>query len=95
MKMKEKYSEEYFEHWLAMLSTMNSEFTKEGFEIQIKHYIDFEGVGEMQNLKSEVELITKNGDLNKFLKIGRQFDIEEINEQTLEIMALVIKDWSC
>lgn len=92
--MKEKYSEGYFEHWLAMLSTMNSEFTKEGFEIQIKNYLDFEGVEEMHNLKNEVELITKNGDLNKFLKIGRQFDIEKINEQTLEIMAVVIKDWS-
>ena len=78
-----------------MLSTKNSEFTKKGFELQIKHYIDFEGIEEMHNLKSEVELIKKNGDLNKFLKIGRQFDIEEINEQSLEIMALVIKDWSC
>jgi len=41
MKMKEKYSGGYFEHWFAVLSTMNSEFTKEGFELQIKHYIDF------------------------------------------------------
>jgi len=32
MKIKDKYPGEYFEHWLVMLSTLNAEFTKTGFE---------------------------------------------------------------
>ena len=92
--MIEKYSEGYFEHWLAMLSTMDSEFTKENFELQIKHYLDFKGEEEMHSLQKEVELINRNGDLNKFLKYGKQLDIEGVNKQTLKLMTHVIKDWS-
>lgn len=93
MKLKEKYTGEYFEHWLVMLSTMNVEFNKKGFENQIDNYINFEGEEEMKMLQHEVELIVKSNDLMKFNKIGKQFDIAEINEQSLKMMAEIICNW--
>jgi len=92
--MKEKYTEGYFEHWLAMLSTMNTAFTKEGFEMQINHYLDFEGEDEMRNLQNEVELILKEGDLNNFINIGNELGIEEVSQQSLESMTSVIINWN-
>ncbi len=93
MNIKDKYPEGCFEHWLAMLSTMNTEYTKDGFERQIEHYLNFEGKVEMQNLKSELILILESGDLCEFMDIAKQFNIQEVNEQTLEIMTAVIKNW--
>lgn len=93
MKLKDKYTGEYFEHWLVMLSTMNVEFNKKGFETQIDNYINFEGEEEMKMLQCEVDLIVESKDLIKFEEIGKQFDIEAINENSLELMAEVISNW--
>ena len=94
MKLKDKYPGEYFEHWLAMLSTMNTEFTKTGFEEQIEHYINFEGKEEMKMLQNEINLIVEAKDLMGFKDICKQFNSEEVNDQSLALMAEVIRDWS-
>lgn len=93
MNLKDKYPGGYFEHWIVMLSTMNVEFNKIGFEDQIDNYVNFEGEEEMKMLQNEVNLILEAKDLMKFKAIGKQFDIDEIDKSSLELMANVIKSW--
>ena len=90
MKLKEKYPEEYFEHWIVMLSTMNTDLNLSGFKGQIKLYIEFEGVEEFEKLKNEVKEIKKNNDINKFIEVVKTFDIDNLNEDQLIEMANVI-----
>ena len=94
MNLEDKYPKAYFKHWLVMLSTMNIEFTIEGFEKQIEHYLNYEGEEEMRKLQNEVKLIVESGDLMKFKEIGKQFEIKEINKKSLEVMARVIGNWN-
>ena len=94
MKLEDKYPEAYFEHWLVMLSTMNVEFSKDGFEEQIDNYLKFEGEEEMRRLQSEVIRIVQSDDLIKFKDVGKRFDIKDINEQSLKTMTEVIKNWN-
>lgn len=94
MKLIDKYPDGYFEHWLAMLSTMKVEFTKTGFEEAIKHYANFEGEEELKMLQNEVHLIVDAKDLMKFKDIGKRFNIKEVNEHSLALMAKVIRSWS-
>lgn len=93
MKLKDKYNGEYFKHWLVMLSTINIEFNKKGFETQIENYINFEGEEELKMLQREVDLLVESKDLMKFKEIGKQFVVEEINEYSLQLMAEVISNW--
>jgi len=90
MNLKEKYPEEYFEHWIAMLSTMNTELNSVGFKSQIKFYIEFEGIEEFENLKKEVQLINKNNDVNKFIEVVKTFKIDSLNENLLIKMVDII-----
>ncbi|WP_194777917.1 hypothetical protein [Pararhodonellum marinum] len=94
MKLEDKYPEAYFEHWLVMLSTMNTEFSEKGFEEQVKNYLTYEGEEEMRKLQNEVIMIVEAEDLMKFKEVGKRFDIKEVNEQTLKIMADVIISWN-
>lgn len=94
MKLEDKYPEAYFEHWLVMLSTMNAEFSRKGFVEQIKNYLNFEGEIEMRKLQNEVALIVESDDLMRFIEVGRRFNIKEVNEQTLKVMAEVIINWN-
>lgn len=94
MKLKDKYPEAYFEHWLVMLSTMDTEFSKNGFEEQIDNYLKFEGEEEMRKLQNEVMQIVQSDDLMKFKDVGKRFDIKDINEQSLKTMADIIKNWN-
>jgi len=94
MKLEDKYPDAYFEHWLVMLSTMNVEFSKKGFEEQIENYLNFEGKEEMKKLQNEVVMIVDSEDLMVFKEVGKRFDIKDVNEQTLKIMADVIIDWN-
>lgn len=89
-EIKRKYPEGYFEHWIVMLSSMNTNLNSEGIKSQIKLYIEFEGIKEFKNLKSEVEKIKKNNDFNKFLEVVRTFEIDTINEDHLIMMADII-----
>lgn len=72
---------------------MNTEFNKKGFEQQIDNYIDFEGEEQMRMLQSEVNLIIKEKDLMKFKEICSEFNMEELNEDYLALMAEVIRSW--
>lgn len=94
MELAEKYPRSYFEHWLVMLSTMKTEFSKGGFEEQIKNYLNFEGEEEMKKLQSEVMLIVESDDLMKFKEVGKRFDIKDVNEQSLKSMVKVIINWN-
>jgi len=93
MELKYKYSGGCFEHWLVMLSTMNTEFTKAGFEEQMEHYVNFEGKEEMKMLQNEINHILEAKDLIKFKDIGKRFNIEEVNDHSLALMAEVIMNW--
>ncbi len=94
MKLEDKYPEAYFEHWLVMLSTMNTEFSKNGLEEQINNYLNFEGEEEMRKLQNEVVQIVQSDDLMKFKEVGNCFDIENLNEQSLKTMSEVIMNWN-
>jgi len=94
MKLEEKYPNKYFNHWLAMLATMNAEFNKEGFETQIEHYLNFEGEEQMKMLQREVKLIVESGDLFKFNENDEKFEQIEVDKQSLELMAKVILHWN-
>ena len=90
MNLKEKYPKEYFEHWIVMFSTMNTELNSVGFKNQIKLYIEFEGVEEFENLKNEVIKIKKNNDINKFIEVVKTFEIDNLNENHLTEMVDII-----
>ena len=94
MKLEEKYPEAYFEHWLLMLSTMEIALSKQGFENQLKNYLNFEGEEEMRKLQKEVLQIVQSKDLNGFERVAKRFDIKGINEQSLNLMAEVIINWN-
>ncbi len=70
MTLSEKYPEEYFDHWIAMLFTMDSDLTESGIKEQIEMYKNFEGEDEFIALQLELKTIINNGDLEQFLKMG-------------------------
>lgn len=85
MTLKEKYPEQYLDHWIAMFSIHNSEVTGENCISQISFYKEMEGEEEFQELQDEIELIIKNRDLHLFLPIlkdycGNNLEIDDLNK---------------
>ena len=94
MKISKKYPESLFVHWIVMLSTMNANFTKKGFKKHIEDYLNFEGEDEFKALQDEVNTIIENGDLLEFEEVGKYFKIKEVDKDSLELMADVIRNWN-
>ena len=92
MSLKEKYPEGYFDHWLAMYSTHNSEITEDLIMLHADAYRVFEGMEELLELKAEVQLIIKNDDLKGFIRVARGYGIREIELHHLVQMSEIIQN---
>ncbi|MFC5044694.1 hypothetical protein ACFSTE_22435 [Aquimarina hainanensis] len=90
MELSEKYPEEYFNHWIAMLSTMNNDLTESGIKEQIENYKNFEGEQEFSELQLELKTIIDNGDLNDFVEVANNHGLEKIQTKDLINMAELI-----
>ena len=56
--------------------------------------MNFEGEEEMKMLQSEISLIVEAKDLVEFKDVGKRFNIEEVNDHSLALMAEVIGNWN-
>lgn len=92
MTLSEKYSEEYFNHWIAMFCANNSKFDVKSVKEQIEMYKTFEGEEEFAELKAELKSIIKNKDLEKFIEIGKNFGWKDIKNDDLSLMAQIINN---
>lgn len=90
MNLEEKYPEAYFQHWIAMLSSMDTDMNTAGYKDQIKLYIQFEGTEEFEELISEVKAIKENGDLSRFMEVVKALQIDNIGENHLIEMVEVL-----
>ena len=64
---KEKYSDGYIEHYLAMYSVHSKRLSNQDFDAQNKLYVECEGEKEFINLRNEVFKAKQQADMNWFL----------------------------
>jgi len=87
MKMHEKYPEINFEHWLAMFTLNNLEWTEENFKNQIEFYKKMESEIDYSKLQDEIMDIIKNNDLVNFLSLAQEYAETELTLNDLTKMA--------
>jgi len=92
MNLKEKYPEQYLDHWIAMFSIHNSEVTQENCISQISFYKEMESEEEFKKLQEEIALIIKNNDLNLFLPILKDYCGNHLGNDYLNKMAAILID---
>ena len=86
MTIEEKYSDSYFEHWVAMLNFSDG-FNLSEVEDQIDFYKNVEGENNYNKLKEELSTIIKNNDLALFIKLSDETGTQNMTLQNLEKMA--------
>jgi len=84
--LRNNYPDGYINHYLAMYSVHQKEFSSENFENQNAMYVACEGKDEFQNLKNEVIKVRQQADLELFLKLAITYKIEDINIDNLTKM---------
>lgn len=91
MDHTEKYSEGYFNHWLAMFSIHHKEWTEENIVEQISLYKQMEGEEGFEGLQAEVKENIHNNDLIHFLELAKEYSEEvDVKIGDLEKMAKLI-----
>lgn len=86
MKIHEKYPDNYFEHWLAMFTSNNLQWTEENFKNQIEFYKKMESEIEYSKLQDEIMEIIKNNDLVNFLSLAQEYAETELTLDDLTKM---------
>lgn len=91
MTLKDKYPNEYFAHWIGMLSATECPLTADGFEEQIASYIEFEGEEEFRALQEEVKLIVEDEeDLEDFVHVAKYFKMPTFTVPKMKQMIAII-----
>ncbi|MCK0109627.1 hypothetical protein MWU58_10005 [Flavobacteriaceae bacterium S0825] len=90
MKLSTKYPGEYFNHWIAMFATNNSELNEAIIKDHIEMYKSFEGEEEFTELKLEIKDIIDNGDLHKFVKVAKNYGLKKVRNKDLMVMVELI-----
>ncbi len=93
MTIKEKYPQQYLDHWIAMFSIRYSELSEENCIGQISLYKEMEGEEEFQELQNEIQLIIKNKDVHLFLPILKDYFDNNIKLEDFDKMLMTIVDY--
>ena len=80
------YEANYFDHWLAMLMTIQAKWDADAVVSQVKMYTDMEGLDGYDNLVREIAQIKANNDLPAFVTIAQNYGMSDINLEDLEAM---------
>jgi hypothetical protein len=82
-KMKEKYPDEYFEHFIAMFNEILSEET-------LKNHLSLakamEGIDYIIGLKEELQLMELNNDQKYFIELAKEKGVENFAEKHFKIL---------
>lgn len=90
---REKYPNDYFDHYIAMFAANQPNTDVSNFSDQIELYLNFEGKDEFRELQNEVNQIMKNEDYKWFLKQAMADEIPNINLDKLRAMMNSIIDF--
>ena len=90
MTLSEKYPKGYFDHWIAMFSANNSDVIERLISEYADMYKSIEGDEAFSGLKTELQSILKNDDLEEFISIAIDYGLEKIEIQHLITMAEII-----
>lgn len=91
MTLKEKYPNEYFVHWISMLTATECPLTADGFQQQCAAYIEFESEAEFRALQEELKLIVQDeADLADFVLIAEHFQLPMFTVPKMKQMIAII-----
>ncbi|MFT5229075.1 MAG: hypothetical protein ACI9EV_002228 [Urechidicola sp.] len=92
--LDEKYPKGYFSHYIAMFTTIFNVPRPNNFKTYIDLYIQMESLDELSGVKEEIKKIKKNQDLDLFLKLANEHEIEGFGKEQLLQMIKVIENYN-
>lgn len=92
-KLEEKYPKGYLSHYLAMFSNTFGIPSNENFKSYLELYIQMESEKELGGVKEELKQIKKNDELNLFLKLINQYELENFGKEELVKMIKVVENY--
>ncbi len=89
----EQYPKGYLSHYLSMFTSNFDAPTTENFKTYIELYIQMESVNELVGVKAEIKTIKENQDLDLFLKLANESEMENFGKDQLNEMIKVIENY--
>lgn len=84
--LETKYPKGYLNHYFSLFAANIGKPSKENYRMFTDLYIQLEGKKEFIDLKSELERIKKNDDLNLYLKFANRFELDGFGMNQLKEM---------